>query len=43
MTPERYRARRSAGAKAIASADGSRPYQRLTTGHGNDRLPDWKP
>lgn len=28
---------------AITSTDGSRPYQRLTTGPGNDRLPDWKP
>ena len=28
---------------AIAPADGSRPPQRLTTGPGNDRLPDWKP
>jgi Tol biopolymer transport system component len=28
---------------AIASAEGSRPYQRLTTGPGNDRLPDWRP
>jgi Tol biopolymer transport system component len=28
---------------AIAPADGSRPPQRLTTGAGNDRLPDWKP
>jgi TolB protein len=28
---------------AIMSTDGSRPYQRLTTGPGNDRLPDWKP
>lgn len=28
---------------AIASVDGSRPYQRLTTGRGNDRVPDWKP
>lgn len=27
---------------AISAADGSR-YQRLTTGPGNDRLPDWKP
>jgi Tol biopolymer transport system component len=27
---------------AIAAPDGSR-YQRLTTGPGNDRLPDWKP
>ena len=28
---------------AIVPADGSRPVQRLTTGPGNDRLPDWKP
>lgn len=28
---------------AIVSTDGSRPYQRLTTGPGNDRLPDWRP
>ncbi len=28
---------------ALISPDGSRPYQRLTTGPGNDRLPDWKP
>ena len=28
---------------AVASTDGSRPYQRLTTGPGNDRVPDWKP
>jgi len=28
---------------AIASTDGSRPYQKLTTGPGNDRVPDWKP
>jgi Tol biopolymer transport system component len=28
---------------AIAPADGSRAPQRLTTGSGNDRLPDWKP
>ena len=28
---------------ALVSADGSRPLQRLTTGPGNDRLPDWKP
>jgi TolB protein len=28
---------------AVVSADGSRPYQRLTTGPGNDRVPDWKP
>ena len=28
---------------AIAPADGSRPPQRLTTGPGNDRMPDWKP
>jgi len=28
---------------AIAPADGSRPPVRLTTGPGNDRLPDWKP
>jgi Tol biopolymer transport system component len=27
---------------AIVAPDGSR-YQRLTTGPGNDRLPDWKP
>jgi TolB protein len=27
---------------AVAAPDGSR-YQRLTTGAGNDRLPDWKP
>ena len=28
---------------AVVSTDGSRPYQRLTMGHGNDRVPDWKP
>jgi TolB protein len=28
---------------AIVSTDGSRPYQRLTSGPGNDRLPDWRP
>jgi len=28
---------------AIVSTDGSRPLQKLTTGPGNDRLPDWKP
>lgn len=28
---------------AIAPADGSRPPQRVTTGAGNDRLPDWRP
>lgn len=28
---------------AIAPADGSRTAQRLTTGRGNDRMPDWKP
>ena len=28
---------------AVAPADGSRPLQRLTTGAGNDRLPDWRP
>ena len=28
---------------AIAPADGSRPPQRLTSGAGNDRVPDWKP
>lgn len=28
---------------AIVPADGSRPVQKLTTGPGNDRLPDWKP
>ena len=28
---------------AFAPADGSRPPVRLTTGPGNDRLPDWKP
>ena len=27
---------------AVVAADGSK-YQRLTTGAGNDRLPDWKP
>ena len=27
---------------AIAAPDGSK-YHRLTTGPGNDRLPDWKP
>jgi Tol biopolymer transport system component len=27
---------------AVAAPDGSK-YQRLTTGAGNDRLPDWKP
>ncbi len=28
---------------AVVAADGSRPLVRLTTGPGNDRLPDWKP
>lgn len=28
---------------ALIPADGSRPLQKLTTGPGNDRLPDWKP
>lgn len=28
---------------AIVSTDGSRPYQRLTAGPGNDRSPDWRP
>ena len=28
---------------AVVPADGSRPVQKLTTGPGNDRLPDWKP
>ena len=28
---------------AIVGADGSRQMQRLTTGPGNDRLPDWQP
>ncbi|MBY0492614.1 MAG: DPP IV N-terminal domain-containing protein [Cyanobacteria bacterium] len=28
---------------AIVPADGSRPLQKLTSGPGNDRLPDWKP
>ena len=28
---------------AIVPADGSRPLQKLTTGPGNDRLPDWRP
>ena len=28
---------------AIVSTDGSRPLQKLTTGPGNDRLPDWRP
>jgi len=28
---------------AIIPADGSRALQALTTGPGNDRLPDWKP
>jgi TolB protein len=28
---------------AVAPADASRPPVRLTTGPGNDRLPDWKP
>ena len=28
---------------ALAPADGSRAPARLTTGPGNDRLPDWKP
>lgn len=28
---------------AVIAADGSRPLQKLTTGPGNDRLPDWKP
>lgn len=28
---------------AIVPADGSQPLQKLTTGPGNDRQPDWKP
>jgi Tol biopolymer transport system component len=28
---------------AIVTADGSGPLRKLTTGPGNDRLPDWKP
>lgn len=28
---------------AMAPGDGSRPPQKLTSGAGNDRLPDWKP
>ena len=28
---------------AIVPADGSGPPRKLTTGPGNDRLPDWKP
>jgi Tol biopolymer transport system component len=28
---------------AIVPADGSAPLRKLTTGPGNDRLPDWKP
>jgi len=28
---------------AVVPANGSRPVQKLTTGPGNDRLPDWKP
>ena len=28
---------------AIVPADGSGPLRKLTTGPGNDRLPDWKP
>ncbi|HWI18253.1 MAG TPA: DPP IV N-terminal domain-containing protein [Vicinamibacterales bacterium] len=28
---------------ALIPADGSRPVQKLTTGPGNDRQPDWKP
>jgi len=28
---------------AIVPADGSRPLQKLTTGPGNDRAPDWRP
>jgi Tol biopolymer transport system component len=28
---------------AVVPADGSRPIQKLTSGPGNDRLPDWKP
>jgi len=28
---------------AVIAADGSRRLQRLTTGPGNDRLPDWRP
>lgn len=28
---------------AVVPADGSRPVQKLTTGPGNDRVPDWKP
>jgi len=30
-------------ALAIVPADGSAPLRKLTTGPGNDRLPDWKP
>jgi TolB protein len=28
---------------AVIPADGSRPLQKLTTGPGNDRVPDWRP
>ena len=28
---------------AVVPADGSAPLRKLTTGPGNDRLPDWKP
>lgn len=28
---------------AVLPADGSQPLRKLTTGAGNDRLPDWKP
>lgn len=28
---------------ALVPSDGSRPVQKLTTGPGNDRVPDWKP
>ena len=28
---------------AVIAADGKGPVQKLTTGPGNDRLPDWKP
>ncbi len=28
---------------AVMTADGSQPLHKLTTGPGNDRLPDWKP
>ena len=28
---------------AVVAADGSQPLRNVTTGPGNDRLPDWRP